>query len=268
MIKKIILKDAKESSYPYSVPSIKTLDELTFNTNITIFVGDNGSGKSTLLKAIAQNHNAINTAGSPIDSETYDVLKPLSEKLKLSYNTKNQKGFLFSGDEFITFINRLEAEKKDLLSYVKETKTAYKDKSDFALDQALGPAIKELRALETMYGGELGEKSHGESFLAFFKSRMRPGGIYFLDEPETPLSTMNQFQLFVMISDLAKTGAQIILATHSPILMALENAVIYEFNESIEVTTYDQIDSVNFLKDFMNNREKYIERIFYDDDQD
>jgi len=110
----------------------------------------------------------------------------------------------------------------------------YKNKSDFARNQALAPARKELHAIMHQYEGELQQKSHGEGFLSFFKSRLHQKGIYFLDEPETPLSPEHQYQLFVLISDLVASGSQVFIATHSPILMALNQAVIYDFNQPLK----------------------------------
>lgn len=127
---------------------------------------------------------------------------------------------------------------------------------------ALSPIRKELGALNDTYQGELRFKSHGEGFLTFFKSRMHQKGIYLLDEPETPLSTVNQYQLLVLITDLVKNGSQVIIATHSPILMAIKDAKISHFGkEKIEKIEYDDIKSVVFMKHFLNNRNNFLDRL-------
>ncbi len=265
MIKKISLSKQDNNLYPFSVPSISGIDELDLSNNITIFVGDNGSGKSTLLKALAHNHEAINVSMHSLDDDFYDSIKPLSKALKVTYKERSKKGFFFSGEEFITYISKLEQEKKELLQQIKEVEEEYKDKSVFARNQALSAPSKELHALNTMYDGSLGHRSHGEGFLSFFKARMHSNGIYFLDEPETPLSTINQYQLVVMLTDLVKKGSQIIIATHSPILMALKGACIYQFTDIVEQISYDEIESISFLKHFLNNKDVFIERIDDDD---
>ena len=264
MIKKISLRQHQLNMYPMNVPVIKHMTSLDFTTPVTIFVGDNGSGKSTLLKAIAHHQNAIKTASLKSISTLEDVIQPLSDHLIIE-KTRVQRGLYFSGEDFITYIQQLTHEKALLLKQIEETKEAYKHKSTFAYNQALSAPKKELHALLNTYDGELTDKSHGEGFLAFFKSRMREDGIYFLDEPETPLSAINQYQLLVILSDLASMGAQIIMATHSPILMAIEGATIYEFTDTIEHVTYDHIDSIRFQKDFINNKEKYLARIRQED---
>ncbi len=261
MIKLIEIKQANQDIYPLNIPALKIIDSLKIDRSIVIFTGDNGTGKSTLLKAIAQKHGAINTGYYPLDSPYYDEIKPLSEAIKLTYDIKHKKGFMFSGEEFITFIHKIQEEKKDLEAYIKEVEVNYKDKSDFARNQALAPARKELHAIMNQYEGELQHKSHGEGFLSFFKSRLHQKGIYFLDEPETPLSPEHQFQLFVLISDLAASGSQIFIATHSPILMALNHAVIYDFNQHLKEVEYDQIESVQFLKYFLNHPHLFKDKV-------
>jgi len=261
MIKLIEITKVNHDIYPLNIPVLKNIDSLKIGRPIVIFTGDNGSGKSTLLKAIAQKHGAINTGYYPLDSPYYDDIKPLSEAIKLTYDIKHKKGFMFSGEEFITFIHKIQEEKKDLEAYIKEVEVNYKDKSDFARNQALAPARKELHVIMNQYEGELQHKSHGEGFLSFFKSRLHQKGIYFLDEPETPLSPEHQFQLFVLISDLAASGSQIFIATHSPILMALNHAVIYDFNQQLKEVEYDQIESVQFLKYFLNHPHLFKDKV-------
>ena len=261
MIKLIELSQLNQDVYPLNIPSLKSVKSLKIAHPIVIFTGDNGSGKSTLLKAIAQKHGAINTGYFPLDSAYYDDIKPLSESIKLTYDVKNKKGFMFSGEEFITFIHKIQEEKKDLEAYIQEVEVNYKDKSDFARNQALAPARKELHAIMHQYEGELQQKSHGEGFLSFFKSRLHQKGIYFLDEPETPLSPQHQFQLFVLISDLVARGSQVFIATHSPILMAFNQAIIYDFNQQLKQIEYDQIESVQFLKYFLNHPHLFKEKV-------
>lgn len=261
MIKLIELSQLNQDTYPLNIPSLKSVKSLKIEHPIVIFTGDNGSGKSTLLKAIAKKHGAINTGYFPLDSAYYDDIKPLSESIKLTYDVKNKKGFMFSGEEFITFIHKIQEEKKDLEAYIQEVELNYKDKSDFARNQALAPARKELHAIMHQYEGELQQKSHGEGFLSFFKSRLHQKGIYFLDEPETPLSPQHQFQLFVLISDLVASGSQVFIATHSPILMAFNQAIIYDFNQQLKQIEYDQIESVQFLKYFLNHPHLFKEKV-------
>lgn len=262
MIKRLSFKEFDSNNYPFNIPCIKNIEELDLSNKITIFVGDNGSGKSTLLKAIAYYNNSINVSSSDINSSYYKEVKELAGKMKLVYDYKTRAGFFFSGEEFITYINNLKKMKEELKEDLKRIDIEYKDKSLFAKNQARMASAGQLHAMNNSYDGELKEKSHGEGFLAFFKERMHQNGIYLLDEPETPLSAVNQYQLLVMITDLVASGSQVIIATHSPILMALKDAKIYNFTENnIEAIDFEEIESVSFTKHFLNNKDNFLDRL-------
>lgn len=262
MIKMIRFQKQNSDEYPFNIESIQKTEFLDVSSPITIFVGDNGSGKSTLLQAIAYYNNSINVSSEALDSSYYNEVAKLGKSIRLSYSVKTRAGFFFSGEEFITYINNLKRMKAELLKDLSEMKVEFKDKSDYVKGLAFGPIRSQLRDLEEKYGGELKTKSHGEGFLMFFKSRMHQKGIYLFDEPETPLSAVNQYQLLVLIHDLVKEGSQVIIATHSPILMSLQNAVIYNFTEDgILPIKYEDIESVFFTKNFLNNKDNYLNKL-------
>lgn len=262
MIKRLYFNEFTETNYPFNIQSFANTKELDLDNKITIFVGDNGSGKSTLLQAIAYYNNSINVSGSDLDSKYYERVQQLSRKMKLVYSVKTRKGFFFSGEDFITYINSLKMMKAELQKDLEEITQEFTGKDAYSLQLALGPIRKSLYELEEKYQGELGNRSHGEGFLEFFKARMHQKGIYLLDEPETPLSAINQYQLVVLITDLVKNGSQVILATHSPILMALKGAKIYHFTDDIiEEIRYEDIESVQFMKHFLNDKDNFIERL-------
>ena len=82
------------------------------------------------------------------------------------------------------------------------------------------------------YGGRsLHEQSHGESFLAVMINRFGPDGLYLLDEPEAALSTQNCLTALRRIHELVRDGSQLIIATHSPIILAYPEATIYHCGE-------------------------------------
>ena len=102
---------------------------MDLSNSITIFVGDNGSGKSTLLKSIAYYNNSINVSSHNIESSYYKEIKDLSQMMKCTYDVKSRKGFFFSGEEFITYINQLKQMKHELQDDLKRVNEEYKDKS-------------------------------------------------------------------------------------------------------------------------------------------
>ena len=267
MIQSIQFNKFPHQDYPFNIPAFKNLDHLDLSQPITIFVGDNGSGKSTLLKAIAYHNSAINVSSHSISSNYYKDIRALSSVMRCAYDYKTRKGFFFSGEEFITYIHHLKHMKQTLIDELNRIDEAYKNKSAFARSQARMAPAGQLAQMNQMYDGDLNTKSHGEGFLTFFKERMHQKGIYLLDEPETPLSAINQYQLVVMITDLVKNGSQVIIATHSPIIMALKNAKIYYFgDENIENIDYEDIESVQFTKHFLNHKDDYINRLSIEED--
>jgi predicted ATPase len=96
-----------------------------------------------------------------------------------------------------------------------------------------------------------------------FRSRFVPGGLYLLDEPEAPLSPLRQMSLIVMIKEMVEQKeAQFIVATHSPILMALPGAAIYNFNDGhVKPARWDELEHVTITRDFLNNPEQFLKHL-------
>ena len=110
-----------------------------------------------------------------------------------------------------------------------------------------------------MYERPLESQSHGQGFLEFFQSRLRPGGLYLMDEPEAALSYVNQLALVYLMQDAVAAGSQFILATHSPILTACPGAALYEMQDgALTPKTYPELKNIQFLKRFINNPESIL----------
>jgi predicted ATPase len=111
----------------------------------------------------------------------------------------------------------------------------------------------------TSYGGiSLHKQSHGESFFAVFMNRFSGNGLYILDEPEAALSPTRQMAMLARMHDLIQKNSQFIIATHSPILMAYPDSIIYELNNDYEKVKYEQTEHYQVTKQFMNNTEKML----------
>jgi predicted ATPase len=104
-------------------------------------------------------------------------------------------------------------------------------------------------------------KSHGQSHMTFFKNRFARRGLYLLDEPENALSPKRQLELLGLLRQLATRGdVQFIIATHSPILLALPEAEIFTFDTSpIRKVRYEDTDYYRVYRDFLDNRGKYLD---------
>ena len=106
---------------------------------------------------------------------------------------------------------------------------------------------------------ELHHLSHGESVWAVVTHRFSDG-LYLLDEPEAGLSPMRQMALLAQIHELAKSGAQFIIATHSPILLAIPGATIFELGEDgIEVPAWRDCGAVADMREFLEAPEETVE---------
>ncbi|EJP82983.1 AAA family ATPase [Bacillus cereus] len=219
--------------YPFSIPYIKNLEYIDFNSPVTFFVGENGSGKSTLLEAIADKCE-FNTAGGNRNN-MYDVYasgSDLGEYVRLSWLPKVTNGFFLRAESFYHFATHI--------------------------DHVDGSGFKS-------YGGRsLLKQSHGESFLSLFSNRFNNDkAIYLLDEPEAALSPSKQLVFMKIINDLIKTqNTQFIIATHSPILLGFPNATIYNFDNKIEQINYEMTDHYNLTKYYMQNRENLLNNLF------
>lgn len=231
-ITKVILKRDQVqdfSCYPFNVPAVKGLNELPLHKNVTFFVGENGTGKSTLTEAIAVRFGFNAEGGSRnFNFETYHSNSELCDYLILTKGTKHpHDGYFLRAESFYNVASNIEA-----------------------LDQipAGTPTIK------SSYGGSLHECSHGESFFALLLNRLGGHGVYILDEPEAALSPQRQLAMLCRIDQLVKQDSQLIIATHSPILTAYHDSIIYEFSENgIQQVDYEQTQNYQITRHFLNH---------------
>ncbi|MCY7380069.1 MAG: AAA family ATPase [Gemmatimonadaceae bacterium] len=246
--------------FPFSVPVIRTLETLAFSTPVTFFVGENGSGKSTLLEGIATAARLPAVGSSDMDADvTLAAQRELGQALRLTWTRKTSRGFFLRAEDFFGFAKRLSAMRSEFLEHIAQLEVEYADRSAFARALAMGPAHASLADMERRYGLDLDANSHGQSFLRLFQSRFVPNGLYLLDEPEAPLSPQSQLALMAMMQDMLAEGAQFVIATHSPILLAYPGATIYSFDRApAAVVPYDELDHVVLTREFLNAPERYL----------
>ena len=255
--------ESKNDRYPFNIPALVNLHQLEFSSPITIFVGENGSGKSTLLESIARAARLVSVGSEELDRDSsLDAVKPLADGLKLIWNKRTHRGFFLRAEDFFGFVKRLHSIQAEMQTELKRIDQDYQDRSEYARMLAKTPAISSLKAVESRYGADLNAQSHGESFLTLFQSRFVPGGLYLLDEPEAALSPLSQLGLILMIKEMVQQDAQIIVATHSPILMAMPEAVLYDFDQNPPVVrSYDELEHVQLYRSFLNDPDDYLNRL-------
>jgi predicted ATPase len=253
-------------AYPFTVPAVRALaglrDGLALDAPVTCFVGENGSGKSTLLEGLAA-AAGLPTVGS-VDVARDPTLAParaLAKRLKLAWAKRTPRGFFLRAEDFFGFKQRLLRERAELEARLEELDVEYREqgRSDYARGLAMGPARSSLGEMTRRYGADLDARSHGESFLALFQARLVPQGLYLLDEPEAALSPQRQLALLAMLREAVAEGAQFVLATHSPLLLAYPGARLYSFDaEPPAAVAWEELEHVRLTRDFLAAPERFL----------
>ena len=115
------------------------------------------------------------------------------------------------------------------------------------------------RVIDSYGGVSLHRQSHGESFLALVENRFVGEGLYLLDEPEAALSPTRQLSLLALLDELAGRSSQFIIATHSPILMALPGAEIFQLDrEGVRAVAYRETEHYQITRRFLENPERML----------
>jgi len=258
-LQSISLKPAakKRTEFPFSLPLIKKLDQIEFQSPMTFFVGENGSGKSTLIEAIGAGANLPTVGGEDIERDkTLGHARALGKQLKFIWRGKTHRGFFLRAEDFFNFARRLQT----MVTELQEMADSFEQ--EYGQGLASQSARGQRQALINRYGENLDANSHGESFLKLFQSRFVPGGMYLLDEPEAPLSPQRQLALLSMLKEMVEQESQFIIATHSPILMAYPEARILCFdNHTVREVAYDDVEHVSLTRAFLNNPKSFLRHL-------
>lgn len=231
--------------YPFNLPAVADLERVALHPSVTFLVGENGSGKSTLLEAIAVALGFNAEGGSRnFRFQTRASHSELHAYLTIVRGTRRMRSGFFLRAESV-FNVATEVERRDV------------DEPGDSAGPRIGPTFG-TRGLH--------EQSHGESFLAIIENRLRGSGLYLLDEPEAALSPMRQLTMLSFIHRMAEAGAQLIIATHSPILLAYPNAAILQFgNGPLTQVAFEQTEHFTVTRDFLNRYPAML-RILLEDD--
>ena len=227
------------SRYPFALPAIRDLETLEFHPRVTFFVGENGSGKSTLMEAIAVALGINPEGGSKhFNFSTRDSHSHLGNYLTPRRgSSREEDGYFLRAESYYNVASNI-----DMLD---------EDPRD-------GPRI-----IDSYGGVSLHNQSHGESFLALAIHRLKRNGIFLMDEPEAALSPLRQLGMLKIFHELVTNrNSQLIIATHSPILMAYPDAWIYDLSSGKPtLIDYESTEHYNLTRDFLNNYRKYLDEI-------
>jgi len=229
--------------YPFNIPSIRFLQELSFHEHVTFIVGENGTGKSTLLEAMAISLGFNPEGGSlNFNFSTYDSHSNLTNFLKVIRGIiKPKDGFFLRAESFYNVATNIEQ---------------------------LDTEFSSSRRVIDSYGGvSLHDQSHGEAFFSTLMNRFGGNGIYILDEPEAALSPLRQLSMLSRIHELVKQNSQFIIATHSPMLMAYPSSKIFELTGSgIKESTLEETGHYRVMKQFFKDKNLLMHHLFRDND--
>lgn len=215
--------------YPFAIPAVRDLETLELDPGVTFLIGENGSGKSTLIEALAI-VLGLNAEGG---SQNFRVAERPSES--------------------------------ELHRYLTPIRSHRRPRRRFFLRaESLFNVATEVERLELdEYGWEaLHDRSHGEAFLWLLRDRFVPGGLYLLDEPEAALSPRRQLAMLTRMQELVRGGSQLVVATHSPILMAYPGAKILLLDEEgMRPVRYEDTEHVQITRDFLNEPSRYLRHL-------
>ena len=219
---------ADRKAYPFCLPFLGDDFELSFDASITIIVGENGTGKSTLLEGIAVLAGYDEAGGGKgyrtVDhSNALEVMGgELSTALRASWLPRITKGWFFRAETFFSVARYLD---------------------------------------EVGYGPDYLSHSHGEGFLRFFEERCQRQGIFIFDEPESALSPARQMEFLKLLRRMEEsTICQVVMATHSPMLMAYPNARLLRLSKyGLEPVTVEQTDHYKVMREFCHDPRGFVE---------
>ena len=253
----------ERAGFPFSVPIIQTLPELELSPSVTFFVGANGSGKSTLLEGIAAATRLPTVGSGEVEQDSsLAAQRELGRSLRLVWERRTHRGFFLRAEDFFGFARRLARLRAELAERLGQIDGEFSGRSDYAKTLAKGPLRGSLNEIEARYGEDFDAQSHGESFLALFRSRFVPNGLYLLDEPEAALSPQSQLALLAMLGQMIGQGGQFIIATHSPIVLAFPDAIIYSF-DTVPVTAvaFEDLEHVTLTRSFLNDPQSFLRHL-------
>jgi len=245
---------------------VAALERLELDTPVTLFIGENGSGKSTVLEAVAI-ATGLPAVGSsrPSSDPTLEAQRRLARRLSLTWRGRTHRGFFLRAEDFFGFQKRLAEQRAEHERELARIDRDLADASEHARNLAKGPHRASLGAFRDRYGDDPEARSHGEAFLDLFAGRIVPRGLYLLDEPEAALSPQSQLGFLAMIRAAVEDGSQLVIATHSPILMAIPGARILSFDDPpIRPVEFEDIEAVALVRDFLGAPERYLRRIWHD----
>ena len=249
------------SFYPFGVFAENELRELSFS-EITILYGNNGSGKSTALNLMAEKLKAERDTLFNRSSFFGDYIGMCD--FEMTHEGRPEEIRMITSDDVFDFMLNLRAlndgvDRKreqvfDEWIENKHSKFQMKSLDDYEQLKKVVDARSKTQSkyVRDTIGNNIIEHSNGESALKYFSEKIKDNGLYLLDEPENSLSPQRQLELLEFIQNSARFfGCQFIIATHSPFLLALKGALIYDLDERpVDIKKWTELEGVRTYFEF------------------
>ena len=258
------------TKYPFGMFRDRGLPEDFIFDDITIICGNNGSGKSTILNVIAEKLGLKRSSPfnrSDFFDEYVDICDYETEQM-LSFNSC----VITSDDVFERVLdirrvnNGIDDKREDLLREWLDSNSDSADATLHGLDDyerwkrisdARNKRKSQSQFIRSRLVRNIQERSNGESSLALFVDSIADDGLYLLDEPENSLSPSNQLELKYFIEDCVRNhGCQFIISTHSPFLLSLKGAKIYDIDSCpVETKKWTELECVRVYQEFFREND-------------
>lgn len=257
-----------DSYYPFQVFTERNLGKIEFDP-VTILYGGNGSGKTTALNVMAEKlgvqrkaiYNKSNFFPDYVDFCEFEIERSVPEHSKI----------ITSDDVFDYMLNirhlneGIDQKREDLFEDYIETKYSKFQMRSMGDYEQLQKLVETRSKTQSKYvrsklNDNVREYSNGESAFQYFTEQIDENGLYILDEPENSLSPKKQIELLRFIEDSARFfGCQFIISTHSPFLLSMQGAKIYDLDDRpVGVKKWTELENVRTYYDFfLQNRDKF-----------
>lgn len=267
-----VMRTCYDSYYPFQILSRRKFRRVDFEP-ITVFYGGNGSGKTTALNIIAGKLGL--ERDTPYNRSEFfeDYLKLCEEEI---VGRIPEGSRIITSDDVFDYMlnvrsinNGIEVHREELFQEyleMKYSKFQMRSLDDYDKLRKVNQARRKTqsRYVRENTQGNVREYSNGESAWSYFCEKIGENSLYLLDEPENSLSPARQMELMKFLENSARFfGCQFVISTHSPFLLAMRGAKIYDLDEDpVDVRRWTELENVRTYYEFFLSHQEEFERIF------